>query len=65
MSDFGDIIGSIFGGDAAGGDAAGGVGDMIAGLFGSAREEQRGEGEPIIYERYLCGGPKTLGINDR
>jgi len=64
VSDFGDILGSIFSGG-GGGDAAEGVTDVVAGLFGGAREEQGGESAPIAYERYLCGGPKTLGINDR
>jgi len=64
VGDFGDILGSIFGGG-GGGDAAEGVTDMVAGLFGASGGEQGGESELIVYERYLCGGPKALGINDR
>lgn len=64
MSDFGDILGSIFGGG-GGGDASQGVGDMVAGLFEGTREnENSGEGF-IAHERYLCGGPKTLNVNDQ
>jgi hypothetical protein len=36
-------------------------------LSPESRQQQRG-GEammPIVYERYLCGGPRTLHINDR
>ncbi|MDQ2907726.1 MAG: hypothetical protein M3R44_00065 [Candidatus Eremiobacteraeota bacterium] len=67
MSDFGDIIGSIFGGGGGAGDAGQGVSDLVAGLFEGTRENQNESGAEafIPHERYLCGGPKTLNINDR
>ena len=33
-------------------------------VFGGERDERRDEPN-IVYERYLCGGPKYLNINDR
>lgn len=44
-------------------------GEILGELFGervseSERDERRGEAN-IVYERYLCGGPKYLNINDR
>jgi hypothetical protein len=63
------------------GDLFGGLGDIIGGIFGNAEAtdgamglaelfspDERGGGEApeqIVYERYLCGGPRTLNINDR
>jgi len=64
MDDFGDLfsgvgdaIGEIFGGDeAASGFAA----------FLSPEGRRRGENvEPPALERYLCGKPRELNINDR
>ena len=65
MSDFGDLIGSIFGGGGGSGDAVEGVADVVAGLFGSGRENEGSDQPQIVYERFLCGGPKSLNINDR
>jgi hypothetical protein len=55
----GDVFGEIFGGDGA---AEGAMG--LAELLGP-QERGRGEMPTIVYERYLCGGPRTLNINDR
>ena len=46
------------------------LGDIFETIFGEEvfgeRDERRESGdEPIVYERYLCGGPKYLNINDR
>jgi hypothetical protein len=50
MDNLGDILGTIFG----------------EGVFGEIDERpERREAPVIVYERYLCGGPKYLGINDR
>ena len=59
------------------GDLFGGLGEMLGGLLGGdegaeglgalLRPEGRGGESPalIVYERYLCGGPREIGINDR
>ena len=62
------------------GDLFGGVGDMLGEMFGgeASAEGLMGFGEllspegrranaaaPVIYERYLCGGPRERNINDR
>jgi hypothetical protein len=63
------------------GDVFGGLSDLIGGIFGSDAgiegamglaevlspdERNRREALPfIVYERYLCGGPRQLNINDR
>jgi hypothetical protein len=66
MDDFGDVLGGI-------GDLLGGLFGVEAGaegvrgameMFGGERGRDR-EVEPYVYERYLCGGPKQLNINDR
>ena len=50
MDNLGDILGTIFG----------------EGVFGEAEERMERREEPaFVYERYLCGGPKYLNINDR
>ena len=53
MDNLGDILGTIFGE---------GFGE---GVFGEGRAENREQQPVIAYERYLCGGPKYLNINDR
>lgn len=61
MDSFGDFfggLGELFGGEAA---AEGAMG--AAELLSDGRK--RGETQPIVYERYLCGGPRELHINDR
>jgi hypothetical protein len=55
----GEVIGEIFGGE------AGAEGALGLGAFLSGEKGRRGEGAPIVYERYLCGGPRKLHINDR
>jgi hypothetical protein len=60
------------------GDLFGGLGDMFGEIFGEAGAEgamgiaellspegRRPEVQAIVYERYLCGGPRKLNINDR
>jgi hypothetical protein len=54
----GDVLGEIFGGE-AGAEGAMGLGGMFA------PEGRRGEAQSAVYERYLCGGPRELNINDR
>jgi hypothetical protein len=49
MDDFGEILGTIFG----------------ERIFGGREERDEPQEAPIVYERYLCGGPKDLNINDR
>ena len=55
----GDVFGEIFGGEGAA-EGAMGLAELLA-------PEGRGRGDlpSIAYERYLCGGPRTLNINDR
>jgi hypothetical protein len=55
----GDMIGEMFGEEAG---AEGAMG--LAALFGS-EGGRRAEAAPIVYARYLCGGPRELHINDR
>ena len=55
-----DMLGSLFGESAEGEGAAA----LLGGLFGGEKRS-REPGEAIVYERYLCGGPKYLNINDR
>jgi hypothetical protein len=68
MDGFGDVLGGLgdlIGGFFDNGDAAAEGAMGLAELFSP---EGRGRGEPIVpvvYERYLCGGPRTLNINDR
>lgn len=46
--------------------AADGVAEFAGGLLESGdRDGERRSEAPYVYERYLCGGPATLGINDR
>jgi hypothetical protein len=63
------------------GDILGGLGDMLGGVFGTdagtegamglaellapEAQRERREAGPVVYERYLCGGPRTLHVNDR
>jgi hypothetical protein len=63
------------------GDLFGGLSDLIGDMIGSGVEEAGAEGVgamfaappdgggeaemPYVYERYLCGGPRSLNINDR
>jgi hypothetical protein len=63
------------------GDLLGGLGDILGGLFdnGEAAEgvmgltdlfapdgRRRAEpAAPIVYERFLCGAPRRLHLNDR
>jgi len=54
----GDVLGGIFGGDAAA-EGVMGLGEVFS------PEGRRGEAPAIVYERYLCGGPRQLNINDR
>jgi hypothetical protein len=54
----GDMFGEIFGGE-AGAEGAMGLAEMLA------PEGRRGEMQSAVYERYLCGGPRKLNINDR
>jgi len=60
-------------------DLFGGIGDMLGGIFGGEAGEEgamglaemlmpeggRREVQIAVYERYLCGGPGQLNINDR
>lgn len=58
----GEMLGGIFGGD-AGAEGAMGIVEMLS---PEGRRQRGGEAMmPIVYERYLCGGPRTLHINDR
>ena len=61
--DLGDMLGGLFGDaeSAGGGEVVAGI---LGGLFGGGKRE-REPGEAVTYERYLCGGPKNLNINDR
>ncbi len=61
MDGFGDLLGGLFGESAEGG----GLGELVAGIFGGGEPPKREPGAPVTYERYLCGGPKILNINDR
>lgn len=56
----GDALGEIFGSDGAA-EGAMGLAELLS-------PEGRGRGEiptAVVYERYLCGGPRTLNVNDR
>lgn len=66
--DLGDIIGSLFGGAAETGGAGEVAGGLLGGMFGGelgGRSRGNDAGQPVSFERYLCGGPKYLNINDR
>jgi hypothetical protein len=54
----GDAIGEIFGGE-AGAEGALGLAEMLS------PEGRRREVQVFVHERYLCGGPRELNINDR
>jgi hypothetical protein len=54
----GDMLGEFFGGEAA--EGAMGLAEVFA-----PEGRRRGEQAPVAYERYLCGGPRQLNINDR
>ena len=54
----GEMFGEIFG--EAGAEAAMGVAELLA-----PEGRRGGEAAAFVYERYLCGGPRTLNINDR
>jgi hypothetical protein len=54
----GDMLGEMFGGE-AGAEGAMGIAELLS------PEGRRREVPPIVYERYLCGGPRRLNINDR
>ncbi len=56
----GDMLGEILGGE-AGAEGALGFAELLA----PEGRRQRGATPPIVYERYLCGGPRQLNINDR
>jgi hypothetical protein len=61
MDNFGDLfgmLGEMFGGE-AGAEGAMGIAELLS------PEGRRREAPPIVYERYLCGGPRRLNINDR
>ena len=55
----GDILGDMFGGSGAG------EGVMDIADFFAPDDRARREGPRAVYERYLCGGPRTLNVNDR
>jgi hypothetical protein len=55
-----DNLGGIF--DALFGD--GEAGEALEEVFDEGRPDER-EQPYVVYERYLCGGPKILNINDR
>lgn len=61
MDGFGDLLGGLLGESAEGA----GLGELIAGIFGGGKPPEREIGQPVTYERYLCGGPKNLNLNDR
>jgi hypothetical protein len=54
----GDVFGEIFGGE-AGAEGAMGIAELLS------PEGRSGEVQAITHERYLCGGPRKLNINDR
>jgi hypothetical protein len=54
----GDMFGEILGGE-AGAEGAMGIAELLS------PEGRRGEMQAIVHERYLCGGPRKLNINDR
>jgi hypothetical protein len=55
----GDMLGEMFGGE-AGAEGAMGLAELL-----TPEGRRRGEAMPIVHERYLCGGPRQLNINDR
>jgi hypothetical protein len=55
----GDMLGEVFGTE------AGAEGAMGLAEFFSPEGRRSGEAPPITHERYLCGGPRQLNINDR
>lgn len=56
----GEMLGGIFGEEAGVEGALG-----IAELLSPEARRRRGETMPAVYERYLCGKPRELNINDR
>lgn len=61
-----DFLGRALGALGENSDAGESVVDAIAGVFGVdvGREQRAGEGEHIVYERYLTR-PRDPKINDR
>jgi hypothetical protein len=59
LGGLGDLIGGIFGGE------AGVEGAMGLAEFLSPEGREREAAPYIVYERYLCGAPRQLHINDR
>ena len=56
----GDALGEIFGSDGAAEGAMGLGRDSLA-----RRPRSRRNPTAVVYERYLCGGPRKLNVNDR
>jgi hypothetical protein len=66
MDGLGDILGGLFGGLFENADVASEVAMGVGEQFFSPNGDGRGQpGLPIVYERYLCGAPRQLNINDR
>ncbi len=57
----GDVLGEIFGGEVG---AEGAMG-IVEWLSPEGRRQRGEELPPIAYERFLCGGPREVHINDR
>ncbi len=66
MDNFGDLFGGLgeMLGDMLGVEAVTDGAEGIGEMFSRDSRGERGDA-PIVYERYLCGGPRTLHINDR
>jgi hypothetical protein len=52
-------------GDLLGGESVADDGILDVGAFLAPEARRRREAPPVVYERYLCGGPRQLNINDR
>ncbi len=67
MDNFGDLFGGL--GEILGemlGEQDEGVAGGLAAMLAPERRRRSEEAiVPIVYARYLCGGPRELDVNDR
>jgi hypothetical protein len=65
LGGLGDLLGAMLGDGAEEAGAAAGMGALFGAGAGGRRNESQAPLPYAAYERYLCGGPRNLNINDR